>query len=188
MARAKTKELSRSQAIRDFMKKNGGASAQQVVDGLKAESVTVKIGLVYNVQANMKRKGTAKRSNGKARAATKPVVHASSNGSTETSRAERIRQVAQGMKKPMRPRDVIAALAAEGVTVSFSLVSQTLRGMGMRRRRRGPKPGGAVASRPVVSTSFLVSLDSLLAAKKLVAQLGSVGAAKSAIDALAKLS
>jgi hypothetical protein len=91
------------------------------------------------------------------------------------------------MKKPVRPRDVIATLATKGISVSSAQVSTTLRAMGMRRRPRGHKPGAAPTGRLAVSTSELLSLDSLLAAKKLVTQLGSVEAAKTAVDALAKL-
>jgi arginine repressor len=187
MARQKTKEPSRSQAVRDFMRKNGGATVPQIVDGLKAEGVTVTPGLVYNVQAGVRKKRSAKRTTKKTAAATKSNGRPSSNGSADTTKAERIRQVAQAMKKPVRPRDVIAALAAEGISVSSAQVSTTLRAMGMRRRRRGRKTAGAAPSRPAVSTSELLSLDSLLAAKKLVTQLGSVSAAKQAVDALAKL-
>jgi hypothetical protein len=91
------------------------------------------------------------------------------------------------MKKPLRPRDVIATLAAEDISVSSAQVSTTLRAMGMRRRGRGPKAAGATRGRPAMSASGTLSLDSLLAAKKLVVALGSVEAAKTAVDALAKL-
>ncbi|HVX15916.1 MAG TPA: hypothetical protein VHC22_32330 [Pirellulales bacterium] len=133
--------------------------------------------------AKIKSKGAKKSAPSKASA-----THVASNGAAEASKAEKIRRAAQSMKKPVRPRDVIATLAAEGVQVSSAQVSTTLRAMGMRRRGRGRKPAGAAPSHAVVSTSDLLSLDSLLAAKKLVAQLGSVEAAKTAVDALAKLS
>jgi arginine repressor len=168
------------------MRKNKGMTVAQIVDGLKAEGVTVTPGLVYNVQAGLRKKRSAKRTR-KTAAAKKSTMHASSNGSAETTKAERIRQVATSMKKPLRPRDVIATLAAEGVQVSSAQVSTTLRAMGMRRKRGGRKPATSAPGRPATSTSELLSLDSLLAAKKLVVQLGSVEAAKSAVDALAKL-
>jgi hypothetical protein len=83
----------------------------------------------------------------------------------------------------VRPRDVIAQLAQQGVTVSSAQVSTVLASMGMKRRRRGRRPAAAV----VESVTSTLTLDSLLAAKRLVNQLGSVEAAKTAVDALAKL-
>ncbi len=158
--------------VKEYMASYPNATAKEVVTNLKRGGVNVSLSLV----AKLKSKG-AKRSGPRAAA-----TH--TNGSAETSKAERIRQVAQAMKKPVRPRDVIATLAVEGVSVSSAQVSQTLRAMGMKRRSRGGK-AGVPSSRPAVSESL--SLDSLLAAKKLVMQLGSVEAAKSAVDALAKL-
>jgi arginine repressor len=84
----------------------------------------------------------------------------------------------------VRPRDVIAQLAQQGVTVSSAQVSTVLASMGMKRRRRGRRPAAAAVVESVTST---LTLDSLLAAKRLVNQLGSVEAAKTAVDALAKL-
>jgi hypothetical protein len=52
----------------------------------------------------------------------------------------------------------------------------------MKRHRRGRRPA------KVEVLQSTLTLDSLLAAKKLVNQLGSVEAAKTAVDALAKIS
>jgi hypothetical protein len=76
---------------------------------------------------------------------------------------------------------VIAKLAEKRVSVSSAQVSAVLASMGMRRRRRGGR------RRVVETVASTLTLDSLLAAKKLVSQLGSVEAAKTAVDALAKL-
>jgi len=176
--KAAAPEVSKSDAVKEYMASYPNATAKEVVKNLKRAGIKVSLSLV----AKLKSKGAKK--SGSPKASTTRV---SSNGSAEASKAERIRRVAQAMKKPVRPRDVIAALAAEGVSVSSAQVSTTLRAMGMRRKRRGRKVVGAALSRPVLSTSELLSLDSLLAARKLVTQLGSVAAAKSAVDALAKL-
>jgi hypothetical protein len=53
------------------MRKNSGATVPQIVDGLKAEGVTVTPGLVYNVQAGVRKKRSAKRTTKKTAAATK---------------------------------------------------------------------------------------------------------------------
>jgi arginine repressor len=176
--KAAAPEVSKSEAVKQYMASYPNATAAEVVTNLKRAGIKVSLSLV----AKLKSKG-AKKSKPKALSS-----HTASNGSAETSKAERIRQVAKAMKKPVRPRDVIAALAAEGITVSSALVSMTLKGMGMRRRRRGRKSAGAAPGRPAMSASGTLSLDSLLAAKKLVVALGSVEAAKTAVDALAKLS
>jgi arginine repressor len=178
--KAAAPEASKSDAVKEYMASYPNATAKEVVTNLKRAGINVSLSLV----AKLKSKG-AKKSKRRPKASATP---ASSNGSAETSKAERIRQVAQGMKKPVRPRDVIAVLAAEGIAVSSAQVSTTLRAMGMRRRRRGRTPAGAASGRAAMSTFATLSLDSLLAAKKLVTQLGSVEAAKSAVDALAKLS
>jgi hypothetical protein len=104
----------------------------------------------------------------------------SSNG---VSKSEQIRQVAREMGSIVRPRDVIQTLEQRGVTVTSGQVSTVLASMGKKRRgRRGRRPAA------VVTVASTLSLDSLLAAKRLVNQLGSVEAAKTAVDALAKLS
>jgi arginine repressor len=179
MAKKAAAEVNKSDAVRQYMATNPNATAKEVVANLKRTGIKVSLSLV----AKLKSKGAKKSVSPKASAA-----RPSSNGAAGATKAERIRQVATSMEKPLRPRDVIATLAAEGVSVSSAQVSTTLRAMGMRRRGRGRKPATSAPGRPATSTSELLSLDSLLAAKKLVTQLGSVEAAKSAVDALAKLS
>lgn len=102
------------------------------------------------------------------------------------SKADSIRDVARRLPKPVRPRDVIAELAQQGIDVSRGQVSQVLRGMGMRRRRG--RRSKAASTRSTATASVTISLNDLLAAKKLADQLGGVAAAKEAVDALAKLS
>ena len=90
------------------------------------------------------------------------------------------------MGKKARPRDLIARLTEKGVDVSPALVSNVL--SRTRKRRRGAKVArlvGAGAGR--ASRDGDVSMHSLLGAKKLVEQVGSVDEAKKAIDALARL-
>lgn len=115
-----------------------------------------------------------------------------SNNSTETSKADLIRGVARESSGPVRPRDIIATLAERGVKVSSAQVSTVLRKMGMRRRRRrkGAEVGIATGagSRVTSRGGAMLQLDHLLAAKRLCDKLGGVEAAKSALDALAKLS
>jgi arginine repressor len=178
MAKKAAAEGSKSDAINEYMATYPNATAKEIVNNLKRAGVKVSLSLV----AKLKGKGTKKSAASKTSA-----TQAAPSGAAETSKAERIRQTAEGMKKPVRPRDVIAALAAEGIAVSSAQVSTTLRAMGMRRRRGGGKKAEAAPGRPAMSASGSLSLDSLLAAKKLAVALGSVEAAKTAVDALAKL-
>ncbi len=98
------------------------------------------------------------------------------------SKSEQIRQIGREIGPGARPRDVIARLAERGVTVSSAQVSTVLAADAKKRRAR---PG----RRPAIITTVAstLTLDSLIAAKKLATQLGSVEAAKTAVDAFAKL-
>lgn len=115
---------------------------------------------------------------------------ASTNHSAETSKAELIREVARESDGPVRPRDVIATLAERGVTASSAQVSQVLSAMGMRRRRRRKRAAAAATASPRLASrgGEMLQLDHLLAAKRLCDKVGGVEAAKTALDALAKLS
>lgn len=175
----KAPKVNRSSAVRDYLAKNPGATGSEVVAALKRDGIKISSSLVAKVKARGARGG---------RRSKKAVGHSSSNGSAAgTSKADSIRQVAQGLPKPVRPRDIVAALNEQGIAVSPAQVSQVLKSMGMKRRRRGRRPS-AMAGRSATSMPEMLTLDNLLAAKKLVTQLGSIEAAKQAVDALAKLS
>lgn len=166
---AKITEVNRSDAVRDYLAQHPSATGTEVAAALKRNGIKISASLVSKVKARNAKVGDRSRP--------------SSNGSAAgTSKADLIRQVAGAMPKPVRPRDVVAALADQGTSVSSAQVSQVLKSMGLKRRRRGRKP---MATN---SMSESLSLENLLAAKKLVTQLGSVAAAKQAVDALAKLS
>ncbi|HEV3340774.1 MAG TPA: hypothetical protein VG125_10475 [Pirellulales bacterium] len=106
----------------------------EVVKGTKRES-GVKVSLA--LAAKVKREAAA-------------APAASSNG---TRKAEQIRGVAKSMGRTVRPRDVIAKLAEQGVAVSSAQVSTVLASMGMKRRKRGRRP--AVVVKTVASTLML---------------------------------
>jgi hypothetical protein len=101
------------------------------------------------------------------------------------NKAQAIRDAAEQLGKKVRPRDVIRALAAAGITVSPPQVSVTLKAAGYRRARRAKRTAKPAANHQSKATE--VSLAHLLAAKALAAKLGSVEAARNAIDILAKL-
>ena len=176
---------SKSDAVRQYMASHPGATAKEIAASLKRDGITISESLVAKVKARDSRK-TGRVKSSRTRASTNGISGTTAAG---TSKADQIRQVAQGMDKPVRPRDVIASLAGEGVSVSSAQVSGVLRSMGMRRRGRGRRPATAESQRATTrSTSEKLSLDNLLAAKRLVNQLGGIEAAKQAVDALARLS
>ena len=87
-----------------------------------------------------------------------------------TNKAEAIRTAWGELGKQTRPRDVMAHLAKRGVKVSSAQVS-TL------RHKNGH----------VAQSEHIVSLEHLLAAKSLVARIGSIETAQEALASLAKL-
>jgi arginine repressor len=177
MARTKSTEgRSKTDIVRDYLRSNPTATRSQIVADLKPYGISLALAQKTRYLERRKRRGA-----GPNRGRAKAEAAGTSAGRSAGTKADAIRDAAKTLPKPIRPRDVVAALAEKGVTVSNAQVGQVLKGMGMRRRRRG--------RRMVVETvASTLTLESLLAAKKLVNQLGSVGAAKHAVDALAKLS
>ena len=173
---ARTRGVNKTPAVQEYLSKNPTASAQQVVDGLKAEGLEVSTSLVFNVRASRKKKKAAKR------AAKKTA--ASTNGSAGATKADQIREVAGGMEKPVRPRDVVAALKDRGVNVSSAQVSTVLLAMGMKKRKRRRRKMAAGST----NNSASLNINDLVLAKKLVAQVGSVEKVREALAALARLS
>lgn len=178
---------SKSDAVREYVAHHPDATAKEVATSLKQAGINISDSLVSKVKA----RDSGRSGRTKSRRAASSTTGAARTTATGTSKAERIRQAAQGMDQPVRPRDVIATLASEGVRVSPAQVSGVLRSMGMRRRGRGRGRRPAMAGSPRATTRSTfekLSLENLLAAKRLVNQLGSVEAAKQAVDALARLS
>lgn len=168
----------KSEVTRKFIAVHPTASVKEIVDGLKAEGTEISTALASKIKYDPSRKGGAKKGRRKTKTA------ASKNGASERgNKAEAIRHAAKSLGGKVRPRDVIAMLKERGITVSSAQVSTTLKRMGMRPKGRGRKAGAVAAN-----GSRSINIDDLLAAKKLVEQLGSVEAASQALSALAKLS
>lgn len=108
-----------------------------------------------------------------------------------TNKSEEIRKLAKAMKekgeKP-RPVVIIAALKKQGVVVSSPQVSMVLKKMGFRPRRRrktgelvaAAGPQGAKAGRK----AGRISVEDLVAAKRIVSKFGTAERALAAIQAL----
>ncbi len=100
------------------------------------------------------------------------------------NKSEEIRKLAKALEakgeKP-RPVVIIATLKKQGVVVSSPQVSMVLKRMGFRPRPR--KQAGATGA-GVKVRGGAISVDELLAAKKLVGQFGGAERAMAALQAL----
>jgi arginine repressor len=191
MAKKAAKEgASKSDAVRAYIAKNPGDSPKSIVEGLKADGVTVSPALASKIKYGRPAKGGGKKGGRRTRGTGRGTAVSNHGTSQHGNKAEAIRAAAKSLGKKVRPRDVIAMLKEQGIAVSSAQVSTTLKSMGMRRTRRGRMAtGGPVSavSRPA-SRSESITIEDLIAAKKLVAQIGSIEAASQALSALAKLS
>jgi transposase len=163
MAKAKT---NKSAQIRDALKASPDRSGAEI-----AKELGVSTALVYKVKARLAKK-SRKRAGKKA-------------SSGQPSKAQMIRDVAKELGKKVRPRDVVAKLADQGVTVASAQVSLVLSKSGYRRKRRGKKAAAATAA--LASPSNGLNVEALIAAKALVTKVGSVKVAEEALNVLKKL-
>jgi arginine repressor len=173
---AKSGQVNKAELIRKTAKTMGKTvRPRDIIATLKEQGVTV---TSPQVSKTLKAAGFHRKSRGKKAAAA-------TNGAGEMSKAQRIRDVAKTLGKKVRPRDVIAELAKEGVKVSSAQVSMTLRSAGYRRRRRGKKAAGTTAAAPAFGNGL--NVEALIAAKALIAKVGSVEAVEEALKVLKKL-
>jgi arginine repressor len=173
---AKSGQVNKAELIRKTARSMGKTvPPREIRAALKEQGVVV---TRQQVSTTLKAADFHRRTRGKRTAA------ATSNAA-ETSKAQRIRDVAKTLGRKVRPRDVIAELAKEGITVSSAQVSMTLRSAGYRRKRRGRKVVGASAA--AASSSNGLNLDALIAAKALIAKVGSLDVAEEALRAMKKL-
>jgi lambda repressor-like predicted transcriptional regulator len=167
---------SKAEMIRQTAKSLGGkVRPRDIVAALKEKGVAVSPNLVSKT---LKAAGLKPKRRGR-------KVATSTSSATDVSKAELIRQTAQSIPKPIRPRDIIAHLKEQGVEVSYALVSSTLRAAGLRRRRRGRKAGAKVIGMPAAANGL--NLDALIAAKSLIEKVGGIENAQTALSALKKL-
>lgn len=108
----------------------------------------------------------------------------------EVNKSEEIRKIAANMKakneKP-RPIKIIELMKKQGIEVSSPQISMVLKKMGFRPRKRA-KVGAVKSTSVKPSRNGSVTVDDLIAAKKVVGQFGSADKAIAAIQALKQLS
>ena len=112
--------------------------------------------------------------------------------SKDINKSEEIRKVATGMKaegKKPRPVVIIDTLKKKGIVVSSPQVSMVLKRMGFRPRKRRKAGAAAVAgsngaAAKAISRAGNISIEDLLAAKKLASTFGGTDRAIAALSAL----
>jgi len=110
------------------------------------------------------------------------------NKPAEMTKSDAVRKLASALKakgeKP-RPSVIVAELKKQGVDVAAAQVSVVLKKMGFRPllKRKKAAAGKAVAAK-VGPRASVVSLDDLVAAKKIAGSLGGTDRAIAALQAL----
>jgi len=185
---AESGKVTKAEHIRQTAKKMGKTvRPKDIIATLKEQGITVGYS---EVGKTLKTLGFHRKTKGKkpvapkSSAGKKSTAAATSNGAAHINKAQRIRDVAKTLGKKVRPKDVIAELAKEGITVSSPQVSSTLAAAGYRRKRHKNVAASAVAHS---SIGHGLNLEALIAAKALIAKVGSVEVAQEALAALKKL-
>jgi hypothetical protein len=101
----------------------------------------------------------------------------------EVNKSQAIRNYLKANRKAM-PKAVVEALKAQGVDVTPQMVSTVK--FTMKKKKGGKQAAGGRKS--ASGNGEMVSVSALLDAKKLVEKLGSFEKAKTALEALGKLS
>jgi 23S rRNA pseudoU1915 N3-methylase RlmH len=179
---AESAKATKADLIRQAAKEIGKpVRPRDIVAALKAEGVTVG----YTQIAKALKAGGFHRKRGR-RKGTAAANGAARSG--KINKAERIRQVAKALGKKVRPKDIIAELAKEGVHVSSAQVSTTLSAAGYRRRGRKARAGAATGKSSAGKMSGAgLDLEALIATKALVQKVGGIENAEEAIRALKRL-
>lgn len=126
----------------------------------------------------MAQKTTAKKRSNK----KKPA----SNG---TSKAQSIRDAFKELGKKTRPKDIIAALAEKGITVTSPQVSMTLKAAGLRRGRRRRRVVAVLATQKSSGNgkSPPLNVNDLMQVRELATKIGGIDKLKESVAALEKL-
>ena len=169
---------SMSDAIREYIKAHPGASQKEISAGLATAGIKVSGALINKIKYSKPKP---------ARKARVGEAIASRNGVAGTTKAQAIRDAFATLGNRTRPRDVIAHLGQHGVVVSAAQVSAIRQSLHKRGRKAGSN--GAASGRSAaaaIQAGTGISLEHLLAAKKLADQVG-MQAAQKAVEVLARL-
>lgn len=109
----------------------------------------------------------------------------------DVNKSEEIRRVANELKakgQKISPKAIIDLLKKQGITVSSPQCSMVLKRAGFKRRARKARAAGAKPAAGRAAAKSAISIEDLIAAKKVVEQFGSAERAIDALRALARLS
>lgn len=169
----------KSDLVRQYIARHPEHSITAIQQGMHEQGIDISRALASKIKYSRVAPPGAKRRGRKGR---KPAAASAAGAATK---ADLIRAEIRRQGPRFRPRDVVAELEQQGVTVMSSHVIAIAKSLGMKRRRRG-RPAGAV-TRSSATRTDRVSLDDLVAAKRLVEKLGGIEAASKALAALARL-
>ena len=121
---------SKSDAVRRYLYEHPGARPGEVVAALESQGVMVSGALAAYFLKRV-RLGDEQRNAGPAK-----TVGRAPGGALAGDKADAIRAQIDRQGQRFRPRDIIAALAAEGVDVSLAEVIAIAKSLGLRPRKR----------------------------------------------------
>lgn len=180
MPTAAKPKVNLSQAVRDQLAKNPKAKVVEIHEALAKEGIKVSVALINKVKY-------AKPKGKKRGRPAKSAAKAASNGKpkAKVNRSQAIRDYFATSPNASLA-EVKAALAKNGIKVSDSLINAVKykKPKGIRGRKRGRPAVKGKGPRPAAAN---VSIDLLVAAKKLVDSLGGIENATAAIDVLKRL-
>ena len=174
---AEKPEINRSQAIRDYFTANPKAKAQEVVDALAKQGITVSAGLVRIIKSKHNQKQAAKRAAkkaAKAPATSHPTAEAPVKAKQpEGNKTQAVREYLKAHKRA-KTSEVVKALGEQGVTVSASYIS-SIKAKRKTRRTAVEKVVAAVAPTGIgvpeikAAMTFLKAVGTMSAAKQALA-------------------
>jgi hypothetical protein len=165
--------LSKSDAVREYLAAHRTAPVKQVASALADEGIEVSVALINKIKYAGRKSLRSRRMAGR-----KPPLRKAT--ARPASKAQAIRRALTQLGRATRPRDVVAHLKQGGVEVSAAQVSA------VRKRFRGTRPRPAAAALAGGRTGDGISLEHLMAAKRLADQVG-LDAAQRALEVLARL-
>lgn len=161
--KATAPSVSKSDAVRELLAAHPNAGVKEIKTKLEAKGISVSVALISKLKYS--------RQPARGRKASRRTGGA--------SKADAIRVKFDQLGRDARPRDVIAALKSEGVTVTSAQVSML--------RNKASKLGATKNGSSRGHVSGAVSYEHLLAAKQLAERLGGVENARQALESFARL-
>jgi arginine repressor len=179
MAQAKP-EITKSQSIRNHLRKNPKANVKEVVSALADQGITVTENLVYGVKGKMEIKKQQKK------AAKAAAAAPSSNGaaSKATTKSSAVHSFLKGNRK-MTAKEVVSALTEKGISVTEGLV-YFVKGRMKGRRKKVKQMVAQVAATTAAATPNADAVKTILKVKGWAYEVGGMKKLKSLVDALSE--